>query len=69
MNKNTKKSLDDSPTVADYISMDEVEKNEAVQRAVIKLKMRVHEILSLLENGIMTEQIVHKKDDKDDKKA
>jgi hypothetical protein len=59
-----KKRRDDSPSVEDYLSMNEDEKDIAIQRAVIRLQTRIHEILYLMESEIKTKKGMHKKEGK-----
>jgi hypothetical protein len=59
-----KKRHDDSPGVEDYLCMDEEEKDVAIQKAVIRLQTRIHEILYLMESEIKTKKGMHKKEGK-----
>ncbi len=70
MNKESrkKKRHDDSPSVEDYLRMDEEEKDVAIQKAVIRLQTRIHEILYLMESEIKTKKGMHKKEGKKDGK-
>jgi len=58
------KSHNDSPSVEDYLRMDEDEKDVAIQKAVIRLQTRIHEILYLMESEIKTKKGMHKKEEK-----
>jgi hypothetical protein len=57
-----KKRHNDSPSVEDYLRMDEEEKDVAIQRAVMRLQTRIHEILYLMESGIKMKKSMHKKE-------
>lgn len=59
-----KKRHNDSPSVEDYLRMDEEEKDIAIQRAVIRLQTRIHEILYLMESETKTKKGMHKKEGK-----
>ncbi len=61
-----KKRHDDSPSVEEYLCMDEAEKDVAIQKAVIRLQTRIHEILYLMESEIKTKKGPHKKEGKKD---
>ncbi len=63
-----KKRHNDSPSVEDYLRMDEDEKDIAIQRAVIRLQTRIHEILYLMESEIKTKKGTHKKESSKDGK-
>jgi len=62
------KRHNDSPSVEDYLRMDEDEKDVAIQKAVIRLQTRIHEILYLMESEIDNNKIAHKKEGKKDGK-
>jgi hypothetical protein len=57
-----------SPSVEDYLNMDEDEKDVAIQKAVIRLQTRIHEILYLMESEIKANKGKHKKESKNDGK-
>jgi hypothetical protein len=57
-----------SPSVEDYLRMDEDEKDVAIQKAVIRLQTRIHEILYLMESEIKAKKGTHKKESKEDGK-
>ena len=58
------KRHNDGPSVEDYLRMDEDEKDVAIQKAVIRLQTRIHEILYLMESEIKNKKIAHKKESK-----
>lgn len=60
-----KKRHDGSPSAEDYLSMDEDEKDVAIQKAVIRLQTRIHEILYLMESEIKTKKGTHNKEGKE----
>jgi len=62
------KRRNDSPSVEDYLRMDEDEKDVAIQKAVLRLQTRIHEILYLMESEIKNKKIAHKKEGKKDGK-
>ncbi|OGW52968.1 MAG: hypothetical protein A2Z46_05550 [Nitrospirae bacterium RBG_19FT_COMBO_55_12] len=62
------KRRNDSPSVEDYLRMDEDEKDVAIQKAVLRLQTRIHEILYLMESEIKSKKIAHKKEGKKDGK-
>jgi hypothetical protein len=59
-----KKRHDDSPSIEDYLRMDEEEKDVAIQKAVIRLQTRIHEILYLMESEVKKKKGMHKKEGK-----
>ncbi len=63
-----KKRHDDSPSVEDYQRMDEDEKDVAIQKAVIRLQTRIHEILYLMESEMKTKKGTHRKAGKKDER-
>ena len=58
------KRHNDRPSVEDYLRLDENEKDIAIEKAVIRLQTRIHEILYLMESQIKEKRIAHKKEDK-----
>ncbi len=62
------KRHNDTPSVEDYLRMDEDEKDVAIQKAVIRLQTRIHEILYLMESEIKSKENAHKKHGKKDGK-
>lgn len=62
------KRHNDRPSIEDYLRMDEDEKDVAIQKAVIRLQTRIHEILYLMESEIKSKKIAHKKEGKKDGK-
>jgi hypothetical protein len=56
------KRHNDRPSVEDYLRLDENEKDIAIEKAVIRLQTRIHEILYLMESEIKNNKIAHKKD-------
>jgi hypothetical protein len=62
------KRHNDGVSVEDYLRMDEDEKDIAIQKAVIRLQTRIHEILYLMESEIKNKKIAHKKERKKDGK-
>jgi hypothetical protein len=61
-----KKKHNDSPSVEEYLRMDETEKEISIQKAVIRLQTRIQEILYLMESEIKSKQITHKKEGEKD---
>ena len=55
--RNTRKNngKSDVPSVDEYLSMTEEQKDLAIQNAIIRLQTRVQEILYLLESGMRKE--------------
>jgi hypothetical protein len=59
-----KKRHNDGVSVEDYLRMDEDEKDVAIQKAVIRLQTRIHEILYLMESEIKAKKGTHEKEGK-----
>ena len=57
MSREKQHNDDDSPSVEEYLRMNERDKDIAVQRAVIRLQTRIQEILYLMENEMKTKVI------------
>ncbi|HLE39914.1 MAG TPA: hypothetical protein VI956_00260 [Nitrospirota bacterium] len=58
------KGHSDGPSVEEYLRLDENEKDIAIEKAVIRLQTRIHEILYLMEAEIKEKKIAHKKEGK-----